>query len=50
MGRSKQAAGVGKIGARIDGTAERSDCLRITLVRKCDKGISKISPGFPWIT
>lgn len=46
VGSPKQAVCICKIGARIDGAPECSDCLKIAPVRECDEAIRKVSPGF----
>jgi hypothetical protein len=46
MGGPKKAVRIGKVGTRIDRSAERTDCIGITPLRLSDKAMRKISPGF----
>src|SRR3990172_6203047 len=50
MGSPKKTVRICEVGARIDGSVERTDCLRITPLRHSDEALRKISPGLPGIT
>jgi hypothetical protein len=50
MGSSKKAVCICEIGARFDGSTERTDGLRITPSPESDEATRKMSPGLLGIT
>src|SRR5436190_20228345 len=46
MGAPKKPMRICEVGTRIDGPAERTDCIGIAPLRQSDEAMRKISPGF----
>jgi len=47
MGGPKKTVRIGKVGARIDGPAERANCFRVIPLRIGDEAMRYMSPGAP---